>query len=107
MCVCVTNKIVELAVSQNALCDDRRFVDEGGPGTLSSYIGRDGKQIKGMFLGLIRPVESISVITSYSWLYHMTFSLHLETWQLETFLNNEERCFFCCCFFSQSNAKPP
>lgn len=34
VCVCVTNKIVELAVPQNALCEDRRFVDEGGSGIL-------------------------------------------------------------------------
>lgn len=54
VCVCSTNKIVELAVSQNALCDDRRFVDERASGTSSSCIGRDGKQIKGMFLGLIK-----------------------------------------------------
>ncbi len=25
----------------------------------------------------------------YTWLHHMTFSQHLETWHLETFLDND------------------
>lgn len=70
VCVCITNKIVELAVPQKALCEeDSGFVDEGGSGILylptllkvMFDVFTGGKQIRGVFWGEIEVSRTTTV----------------------------------------------